>query len=103
VEAEAVMPELPVTTEAAPGRESMAVKQTNQRNPELVVKAKEVMEGRATREEYEALVDKLRPITPYRSLPTPSSPWVESRSGSATTSRGFSCGSGPRSPCMASP
>ena len=72
-EAEAVMPELPVTTEAAPGRESMAVKQTNQRNPELVAKAKEVMEGRATREDYEALVDKLRPITPYRSLPTPSS------------------------------
>lgn len=60
-----------ISTETTPSRIQMAAKQTNVRNPELVAMANAVREGKATREQYEALVNRLRPITPYKQLPTP--------------------------------
>jgi site-specific DNA-cytosine methylase len=60
-----------ISTETTPSRIQIAAKQTNVRNPELVAMAKAVREGKATREQYDALVNRLRPITPYKQLPAP--------------------------------
>jgi hypothetical protein len=48
-------------------------RQTNvlARNPELQTAAQGIKEGTVTREQYEKLVDKLKPVTPYTDVPSP--------------------------------